>query len=105
MDAQHAVTLVPDQKRKAGLCTPSLERARSGDVEAFRHLMRAYQARVFSIAYRFTGSRPDAEEILQDVFVQLHGALNQICESTQRIRGSTAKRGSMQPRSWKRTTA
>jgi RNA polymerase sigma factor (sigma-70 family) len=80
MDAQHADPLAPVQKRDAGLRSPSLERARGGDVEAFRHLMRAYQARVFSIAFRFTGSRPDAEELLQDVFLQLHGALNQICD-------------------------
>jgi RNA polymerase sigma-70 factor, ECF subfamily len=78
MDAQHAGPPAPDQKREVGMRSPGLERARSGDVEAFRHLMRTYQARVFSIAYRFTGSRPDAEELLQDVFLQLHGALNEI---------------------------
>jgi RNA polymerase sigma-70 factor, ECF subfamily len=55
-----------------------LDRARGGDLAAFRELMRANQSRVFSVALRFTGQRSDAEELLQDVFLQLHGALGQI---------------------------
>ncbi|MEJ0099711.1 MAG: sigma-70 family RNA polymerase sigma factor [Pseudomonadota bacterium] len=56
----------------------ALERARRGDLAAFRELLRAHRARVFSIALRFTGRRADAEELAQDVFLQLHGALDQI---------------------------
>src|SRR5687767_13085354 len=52
-----------------------LARARAGDTEGFRVLVRLHQARVFSIALRFTGRRAEAEELAQDVFVQLHGAL------------------------------
>jgi RNA polymerase sigma-70 factor, ECF subfamily len=55
-----------------------LRRARFGDAAAFRELLRTHQARVFSIALRFTGRRADAEELAQDVFVQLHGALGQL---------------------------
>ncbi len=55
-----------------------LERARGGDLAAFRELLRSHRARVFSIALRFTGRRADAEELAQDVFLQLHGALDQI---------------------------
>lgn len=54
-----------------------LRRARIGDASAFRELLRAHQARVYSVALRFTGRRADAEELTQDVFVQLHGALGQ----------------------------
>ncbi len=56
----------------------NLERARRGDLAAFRELLRAHKARVFSIALRFTGRHADAEEVAQDVFLQLHGALAQI---------------------------
>ncbi len=62
----------------AGDRDDSLERARRGDLAAFRELLRAHRARVFSIALRFTGRRADAEELAQDVFLQLHGALPQI---------------------------
>jgi RNA polymerase sigma-70 factor (ECF subfamily) len=57
-----------------------LRRARIGDAAAFRELLLAHQARVFSIALRFTGRRADAEELAQDVFVQLHGALGQLAD-------------------------
>jgi RNA polymerase sigma-70 factor (ECF subfamily) len=58
----------------------ALARARQGDAAAFNELMREYEARVFSLALRITGRRPDAEEIAQDVFVQLHGTLSQISD-------------------------
>jgi len=56
----------------------ALARARGGDAEGFRFLLRLHQSRVFSIALRFTGRRAEAEELAQDVFVQLHSALAQI---------------------------
>jgi RNA polymerase sigma-70 factor, ECF subfamily len=52
--------------------------AQRGDATAFARLVRAHQAHVFSVALRFTGSREDAEELAQDVFVQLHSALAQL---------------------------
>jgi RNA polymerase sigma-70 factor (ECF subfamily) len=56
----------------------ALAQARAGDRQAFCALMRIHQARVYSIALRFTGRRAEAEELVQDVFVQLHGALRKI---------------------------
>jgi RNA polymerase sigma-70 factor (ECF subfamily) len=55
-----------------------LQRARRGDLNAFRELLRANKARVYSVALRLTGRRADADEIAQDVFLKLHGALGQI---------------------------
>ena len=55
-----------------------LQAARQGMDTAFEQLLRLNQARVFSIALRLTGRREDAEELAQDVFVQLHAALAQI---------------------------
>jgi RNA polymerase sigma-70 factor (ECF subfamily) len=63
-----------------------LSRARQGDAAGFNELMREYEARVFSIALRFTGRRADAEEIAQDAFVQLHAALRQISDRQHLVR-------------------
>jgi RNA polymerase sigma-70 factor (ECF subfamily) len=53
----------------------TLQRARHGDLPAFRELLRAHKTRVFSMALRILGNGADAEEVAQDVFLQLHGAL------------------------------
>jgi RNA polymerase sigma-70 factor, ECF subfamily len=58
-----------------------LQRAKRGDLAAFRELMRLHKLRVFSVALRLTGNSADAEEVAQDVFLQLHGALAQITDS------------------------
>jgi RNA polymerase sigma-70 factor (ECF subfamily) len=56
----------------------ALQRARRGDLTAFRELLRIHKVRVFSMALRITGNSADAEEVAQDVFLKLHGALAQI---------------------------
>jgi RNA polymerase sigma-70 factor (ECF subfamily) len=57
-----------------------LQLARANDRQAFRQLVTTYQPRVFSMALRLSGQRADAEEITQDVFVQLHAVLGQIAD-------------------------
>jgi len=44
---------------------------------AFERLVAAYQDRLFNFAVRYTGSREDAEEVVQDAFVKAHRALYQ----------------------------
>jgi RNA polymerase sigma-70 factor, ECF subfamily len=58
-----------------------LQRARANDRDAFRQLVAGCQARVFTLALRLTGQRADAEELAQDVFVQLHAALERIVDA------------------------
>jgi RNA polymerase sigma-70 factor (ECF subfamily) len=43
-----------------------------GDTAAFEELYRAHAPRLFSLLLRMTGSEPDAEDLLQDVFLQAH---------------------------------
>jgi RNA polymerase sigma factor (sigma-70 family) len=50
-------------------------RARRGDDDAFADLVRAYQGVAFGVAWAMTGSRPDAEEVVQDAFLKAHRAL------------------------------
>jgi RNA polymerase sigma-70 factor (ECF subfamily) len=58
--------------------TAALERARAGDLEAFRVLLLAHQSRVYSLAARMLASHEDAQELTQDVFLSLHRSLASI---------------------------
>src|SRR5881394_1169471 len=55
-----------------------LVRARGGDAGAFAELVRAHQGSVFSIGYRMLGRRDAAEDLAQDVFLQLYRKLDSI---------------------------
>ena len=48
-----------------------LARAATGDAGALEILMTRYSARVFRLAYGITRSAADAEEVAQDVFLQI----------------------------------
>jgi RNA polymerase sigma-70 factor, ECF subfamily len=58
-----------------------LQRARRGIPDAFSTILREHESRIYSIALRFTGRRSDAEELTQDVFLQLHGALGRMVDA------------------------
>lgn len=58
-------------------CDP-LERARSGDHDAFGEIVAAQQAMVFSIAFHFFGDRDRAADVAQDIFLQLYRNLESI---------------------------
>jgi len=52
-----------------------VDRLRRGDPQAFEDLVIAHQHRVFAVALRMLGSRAEAEELAQEVFVRVHGAI------------------------------
>ena len=65
--------------------TPSLlGRARQGDDMAFAALVRTHQASVFSIGLRMLNRRDAAEDLAQDVFLQLYRKLDSI-ESVEHL--------------------
>jgi len=78
VDAVRPNMNLPGLKQESAVAEDALSRARKGDLAAFALTMSRHEARVFSIALRFTGRHPDAEEITQDVFVRLHAALGSI---------------------------
>lgn len=45
-----------------------LARARLGDGDAFDHLVRRYLRRVMAVAWEYTGTREDAEDVTQEAF-------------------------------------
>ena len=55
-----------------------LLRALSGDAQAFASIVEAHQGPVFSIAYRMLNNRAQAEDLAQDVFLQLYRKLDAI---------------------------
>jgi RNA polymerase sigma-70 factor (ECF subfamily) len=50
-------------------------RAAAGDEPAFEALVERYQARVYRLACRLTGSESEAPDVLQDTFLKVHRGL------------------------------
>lgn len=55
-----------------------LQQATRGDSQAFESLVRHHQTMVFSIAFHFLRNRTQAEDVAQDVFLELFQRLTQI---------------------------
>jgi len=55
-----------------------LDQARAGDHDAFASLIEEHQSIVYGIAWNFFGDRSLAEELAQDVFLQLYRSLGTI---------------------------
>ena len=47
-----------------------LDRIRRGDADAFEHVAREHAPRLFRLAYRLTGRREDAEDLVQETLVR-----------------------------------
>jgi RNA polymerase sigma-70 factor, ECF subfamily len=71
---------LPDGQLEDRIAT-ALERAAQGDGPAFAELVAAHQAMVFSIALHYLQDRPLAEDVAQEVFLDLYQNLSAI-EST-----------------------
>jgi RNA polymerase sigma-70 factor (ECF subfamily) len=52
-----------------------VRRCRAGDVDAFEELYRRHSPRIYSLACRMTGSAHEGEDLLQDIFLQVHKKL------------------------------
>lgn len=53
-----------------------LGRIRTGDKLAYKELINRHKDYAFTVAYRILNSREDAEEVAQDAFMQVFGALH-----------------------------
>lgn len=49
-----------------------IESLRAGDESGFRVLVERYQDRVYAMAYRFTGCPHEANDLAQDIFIQIY---------------------------------
>lgn len=48
-----------------------IERAKNGDLDALEQIFEKYRNQVFALAYRMTGSVSEAEDLTQEVFLQV----------------------------------
>jgi RNA polymerase sigma factor (sigma-70 family) len=65
-----AVIIVATEDSPMEMCDEMLaSRAKSGDTDAFVELSKRHATRVFQVAYRVTRNRQDAEDALQDAFL------------------------------------
>ncbi|HEU4553901.1 MAG TPA: RNA polymerase sigma factor [Chitinophaga sp.] len=53
-------------------------RCKKGDVRAFKELYDAYSAAMYNICLRMTGNATDAEDILQEAFMQVFGNIGKL---------------------------
>lgn len=53
-----------------------IERIRKGDENCFACLLDKYSQRVFALVQRIVGNREDAEELTQDIFLQIYRKIN-----------------------------
>src|SRR2546422_4670772 len=55
----------------------AVERTLAGDRDAYRVLVERHSHNVFRLAYRMTGNRHDAEEVVQEAFLRAYQKLGQ----------------------------
>src|SRR5246127_5804233 len=55
----------------------AVERTLAGEREAYRVLVERHSAYVYRLAYRMTGNREDAEEVVQEAFLRAYQKLQQ----------------------------
>jgi len=54
----------------------AIERARSGDSDAFRLLVEQHSHAIFRLAFRMTGNEQDAEDVVQETFLRAYRQLD-----------------------------
>src|SRR5688572_12170672 len=60
-----------------------VERAQTGDAEAFRELVERYSARIFRLAWRILGDEASAEDAVQETFLRAYRSLHRFDSRSQ----------------------
>jgi RNA polymerase sigma-70 factor (ECF subfamily) len=53
-----------------------IRRCVAGDAAAWEDIVRQYHRRIYNICYRFAGSSDEAEDLTQDVFINMYKTLS-----------------------------
>ncbi|MEX1025834.1 MAG: RNA polymerase sigma factor [Planctomycetota bacterium] len=77
-EARRAAGSPNDRQLEAAL----FERARAGDLAAYDDLVRAFYASLLATATHLVGNREDAEDLVQDTFVDVHRGLERLRDTT-----------------------
>ncbi len=72
------MSLYPDTLENMPVTDQIVVRCRKGDVRAFRELYEAYSKAMYNICLRMTGHAADAEDVLQEAFVQVFKNLEKL---------------------------
>lgn len=73
-----AMTLGEVNEAGPGRHDALLARAQAGELKAFGDIVRVHQRLVYSLGLRMLGDRQDAEDLAQEVFLQLHRKLSSV---------------------------
>lgn len=57
-----------------------IQAAADGDMNAFKELYERYLGQVTRTVGKYLGPRPDVEDVVQEVFVELHGTLDKVSD-------------------------
>ena len=60
-----------------------LEQLKNGDLQAFDQFILTHQAKVIRICFRFVKNKDDAEDIAQEVFIELYKSLSKFREESK----------------------
>ncbi|MHB8170660.1 MAG: RNA polymerase sigma factor [Thermincolia bacterium] len=52
-----------------------IEKSLSGDTVAFEELVRRYETKIYTVAYRFMGNHADAADLAQEAFIRIYKSL------------------------------
>lgn len=52
-----------------------VQKCKKGDLDAFDELVKRYENKVFTVAYRFVGNYADANDLAQETFIRVYQAL------------------------------
>lgn len=63
-------------EREAATAEHLVGLAKAGDTQAFEALVRRYRKRIYALALHISGSRTEADDITQDVFLRAYRALS-----------------------------
>ena len=69
-----------------------IRRLQQRDERAFAEVVRLYQHKVFNLVYRMVGSREEAEDVAQEVFVTVFKPSTPSAATPSSRRGSIASR-------------
>ena len=56
----------------------AVKELKEGKIHFLKVIYEEYKKRIYNVAYRYTGSRSDAEEIVQDVFIKVYDNIGQL---------------------------
>jgi RNA polymerase sigma-70 factor (ECF subfamily) len=60
-----------------------IDSCKAGDERAFREVVLAYQRRVYNIAYRMLGSKEEAKDLAQEVFLSVFESIKNLREEVK----------------------